>query len=263
VDIDDLYGAPLEQFVPERTALVRELRKQGRRDDAATVAALRKPSVAAWAVNQLVRTQVKSINELFGAGDALRKAHDNAASGGGDASALRDAARRQRDAVDTLIEAARGLLSSEGHELSPATIDRVTETLQAAALEEDARARVQEGRLERELRHVGLGLGGAFAAEPAPAKQEPKAKSKPKPKNPKKPKRDVERERKLKAAKTAEATARRELDRSRRAVESAQVRRDRAAEALEDAEQALAEAETRTREAEQVHQRTSDQLERI
>jgi hypothetical protein len=260
VDIDDLYGAPLEQFVPERTALVRELRKQGRRDDAATVAALRKPSVAAWAVNQLVRTQVKSINELFGAGDALRRAHDNAASGGGDASALRDAARHQRDAVDTLIEAARGLLSSDGHELSPATIDRVTETLQAAALEEDARARVQEGRLERELRHVGLGLGGAFVAEPAPGKQEPKAKPKPKPK---KPKRDVERERKLKSAKADEATARRELDRTQRAVESSQARRDRAAEALEDAEQALAEAETRARDAEQVHKRASDKLERI
>jgi DNA repair exonuclease SbcCD ATPase subunit len=263
VDIDDLYGAQLEQFVPERTALVRELRKQGRRDDAATVGALRKPSVAAWAVNQLVRTQVKSVNELFGAGDALRKAHDKAASGGGDAGALRDAARRQRDAVDTLIEAARGLLSSEGHELSPTTIDRVTETLQAAALEEDARARVQEGRLERELRHVGLGLGGALTAEPTPGKQEPKAEPKAKRKKPKKPKRDVERERKLKSAKADEATARRKLDRTHRAVESAQARRDRAAKSLHDAEQALAEAETDARDAEQVHKRASDKLERI
>jgi hypothetical protein len=272
VDIDDLYGAPLEQFVPERTALARELRKQGHRDDAATVAALRKPSVAAWAVNQLVRTQVKSVNELFGAGDALRKAHDKAASGGGDASGLRDAARRQRDALDALVEAARGLLSANGHELSPATIDRVTETLTAAALDEDARASVQEGRLERELRHVGLGLGGAFAAEPAPAKPRSKAEPKPepepkKPKKPKKSKRDVERERKAakaaKEAKAAEATARRELDRTRHAVETAQERRDRAAEALEDAERALGEAESRAREAEQAHKRASEALERI
>lgn len=271
MDIDDLYGAPLEQFVPERTALARELRKLGRRDDAASVAALRKPSVAAWAVNQLVRTQVKSVNELFGAGDALRKAHDKAASGGGEASALRDAARRQRDALDALIEAARGLLSSNGHELSPATIDRVTETLTAAALDEDARASVQEGRLERELRHVGLGLGGAFAAEPAPAKPRSKAQPKPEPepkrKKPKKSKRDVERERKAakaaKDAKAAEATARRELDRTRRAVETAQGRRDRAAEALEDAKRALAEAESEARDAEQAHKRASDALERI
>jgi DNA repair exonuclease SbcCD ATPase subunit len=261
VDIDDLYGAPLEKFVPERTALARELRKQGHRDDAAAVAALRKPSVAAWAVNQLVRTQAKSVKELFGAGDALRKAHEKAASGGGDASALRDAARRQRDAVDTLIEAARGLLSSEGHELSPATIDRVTETLQAAALDEDARAEVQEARLARELRHVGLGLGGAVPAAPKSPKSSKSSKSKPK------PKRDVEREReqerKRKAAKEAEATARRELDRARRGVETAQARRDRASEALEDAEQALADAESHAREAERAHERASNELERI
>ncbi len=68
---DELYGLPLERFVPERAALVKALRAEGRREDAAQVAKLRKPSVAAWAVNQLVRTQGRAAAELFAAGDAL------------------------------------------------------------------------------------------------------------------------------------------------------------------------------------------------
>jgi len=70
--IDDLYGLPLDRFVAERTALARELRGAGRREEAGEVAALRKPSVAAWAVNQLVRTQGRAVDELFEAVDALR-----------------------------------------------------------------------------------------------------------------------------------------------------------------------------------------------
>ena len=70
---DELYGLPLERFVPERQALARELRTGGRREQAAEVASLRKPSVAAWAVNQLVRTQRKAVAEIVPAfGDRLK-----------------------------------------------------------------------------------------------------------------------------------------------------------------------------------------------
>ena len=143
------------------------------------MAALRKPSVAAWAVNQLVRTQRKAMDELFEAGDALRAAHDQVLAGRGDAGSLRAAVARERAAVDALTGAARGLLTSQGHELSPTIIDRVSDTLHAAALDDDARAQVSDGRLERELRHVGLGMVGRPGAAPAvhagskrPAEQE-------------------------------------------------------------------------------------------
>src|ERR1700756_2638310 len=168
MDVDDLYGLPLDRFVPERTALARQLRSAGRRDDAAEVAALRKPSVAAWAVNQLVRTQRKDVSGLFDAGDALRSAQEDVVAGRGDGRALRAAADRERAAVDALTGAARGLLTSEGHELSQTIIDRVADTLNAAALDDDARALVKGGRLERELRHVGLGVAAAGTV-PAPA----------------------------------------------------------------------------------------------
>ncbi len=157
MDVDDLYGLPFDEFVPERNALARELRKAGKRDEAAEVAALRKPSVAAWAVDQLVRTQRKAVSELFDAGDALRAAQDDVLAGRGDGQSLRAAVERERTAVDSLAAMARGLLSPDGHELSPAIIERVADTLHAAALDDEAREQVREGRLERELRHVGLG----------------------------------------------------------------------------------------------------------
>jgi hypothetical protein len=270
VDIDDLYGAPLDRFVPQRTELAKTLRKDGRRDEAAKVAALRKPSVAAWAVNQLIRTQARSVKDLFGAGDALRRAHEQAASGRGDAQALRKATQEERAAVDTLIEAARGLLTSDGHELSPTVIDRVAETLSAAALDPDARAKVSEGRLERELRHVGLGFLGdtgparAPAPAPAPKRKAPAAKRK----QDQAQKAEAEaRERKrgqaLKEARAAEKDARRELERAQKAADSAQARRDKAAAALDDADRELADAQAQAEAATTAHDRAAQALDHV
>jgi hypothetical protein len=300
MDLNGLYGAPLERFVAERDELVRTLRKQGEREEAARVAKLRKPSVAAWAVNQLVRTQSPSVEELFEAGDALREAHRAATAGRGDGSTLRAASQRERTALDVLMEAARGLLTSEGHELSPAIIDRVTDTLRAAALDSDARAMVRDGRLERELRHVGLGVTagvGADVTSPAPAKRrEPKrapakekTKGAPAAKEPKgapaakEPKgapaadkeaeraaqqaeaerRKRERAQALRTGREVEAKARRRAERAERAVRVAQERRDRAAEDLEYAEESLAAAVAEAETAVAEHRRVQYQLERL
>ena len=224
----DLYGLPLDRFVAERGALAKSLRADGKRDEAAEVAKLRKPSVAAWAVNQLVRTQSREVKALFKAGDQLQRAQADLLAGKGDAGKLRAAAEREREAVDELTEAARGLLSSEGHELAQATLDRVSDTLHAAALDEDARGAVQDGCVVRELRHVGLGAFGELAAAPPAPKQD---------------------EAKRKAAEKAEAERRRIIERANRAVETAQARRDRAADALREAEDALARARQSAAEA--------------
>ena len=52
---DLLYGLPLDEFTPARNAAAKELRDQGLKAEADAVKALAKPSVAAWAVNQLTR----------------------------------------------------------------------------------------------------------------------------------------------------------------------------------------------------------------
>jgi hypothetical protein len=231
-DADELYGLPFDEFIPARNALVRELRGAGRREEAGEVAALRKPSVAAWAVNQLVRTQRKGVDELFEAGDGLRSVHDQVLAGRGDAGSLRGAVARERSAVDALTQAARGLLSSQGHELSATIIERVSDTLHAAALDDDARAQVRDGRLERELRHVGLGMtpGAAPVRTRARTREKPAAE----------PKKD----------RKAEREARRRLERATRAVSTARERRDKAAAALEEAEETLTEAQREEADAE-------------
>ena len=86
---DALYGLPLDAFVPERDALAKRLRAEARRDEADEIKALRKPSVAAWAVNQAVRSQPKAARALWEAGDALIAAQDDLLAGKGDAAGLR------------------------------------------------------------------------------------------------------------------------------------------------------------------------------
>jgi hypothetical protein len=172
-EADPLYGLPLPEFVAARDELARRLRREGARDDAVIVAKLRRPSAAAWAVNQVVRTQRAAARELWAAGDALLDAQQRLVSGGGSATELRAAAARERDAVEALGSAAAGLLDPTGRAPSRTTLERVHETLHAAALEPDVRERAAAGRLESEHRHIGLGgavgTGPARAAGPAPA----------------------------------------------------------------------------------------------
>ena len=289
MDSDQLYGLPLDQFVPERAALVKALRADGDREQAAEVAALRKPSVAAWAVNQLVRTQRRAVDDLFAAGDTLRDVQAEVMAGRQDAQALRDAAGEERAAVDALVQSARGLLTSDGDGLSPSVIDRVADTLHAAALDDDARADVDEGRLERELRHVGLGAGGLVAAGPAKrsARKQPGAAAPAGKRRGPRRKRDddaakpqgrgkrdddaakrrtdakrADRERAdaRRAARSAEADARREADRAARALKIAQERRERAAEALGEAEEELADATSQAAAAVEAHRQARETL---
>ncbi len=169
-DASDLYGVAFERFVAERAALARVRRGEGRREEAKRVVGLRKPSIAAWAVNQLARTERAALADLFAVGDELSRVHAELLDGRGDPGALRAATVRERDAVNQLTEAAHGLLSEGGHEPSAATLERVSGTLHAAAREQQARELVRVGCLERELRLVGLGcdavVTGPLAREP-------------------------------------------------------------------------------------------------
>jgi hypothetical protein len=251
-DAHDLYGLPLDRFVAERGALAKKLRADGDRELAASVAGRRKPSVAAWAVNQLVRTQRRALAALFDAGDAIVRAQSELLAGRGDAAALREAVERERAAVTELTAASRGLLSSEGHELTQATLDRVSATLHAAALDEDARAEMREGCLQRELRHVGLGATGAVIDRPDPRPRRNAGRQA-----------QAARAEELKAAQRAEAAAGRTAQRAQRELEAAQTRRDRAAAAWQDAENALAGARERAEAAALVHRRAQQSLDGV
>jgi hypothetical protein len=244
----DLYGLPLEQFTDQRNALAKELRRSGRRDEAAAVSKLRKPSVSAWAVNQLVRTQRKGIEVLFEAGDTLAQAQADLLAGRGDAATLRQAVEAERAAVEQLIDKARGLLNADGHELTQARLEQVTETLHAAALDEDARTNIRDGCLDRELRHIGLGALGAVSDD-APGRKRARDD-----------KREGKRGDGTAAARRAETAARGLLERARRELRAAERRHERAAEELREAERALEAARELATEAESEHQQARRRL---
>jgi hypothetical protein len=145
---DDLYALPLEEFVPARDALAKELRRDKRRVEAAEIAALQKPTRPAWMVNQLSRTEGALTAKLLECAEALAEAQETAVSGEG-ARDLRAAGRAERQAVERLMEAARGL-RPEGRSPSTAMLERVRVTLQAAAGDEELRERIRLGRLVEE-----------------------------------------------------------------------------------------------------------------
>jgi len=170
-----LYGADIDEFVKERTAAAKDLRGRGERGEAAAVAKLPKPSVAAWIVNRLARDNPGPVAELLEAGERLREVQ----LGAGSASDLRSAADAQESAIRTLMKAGEQVAGARGS-ASPATLDRVRETLHAAALDADLAERVRRGVLVREERAVGFPMGLAIPEErrrSAP-KPEPKTKTK-------------------------------------------------------------------------------------
>ncbi len=172
---DALYGLPLERFVPERDALVKALRADGQRDEAAVVAKLPKPSVAAWAVNQVVRTQPRAAAALWAAGDAVASAQADVVARRAPATDLRGAVDAEREALAPLADAARGLMTSAGKFLGEPAVEAVVETLHAAALDPAEREPVARGRVARPLRFAGIGgaVGGAAPTQP-PRRAAPK-----------------------------------------------------------------------------------------
>ena len=174
--LDELFALPVERFTDERTALVKELKSAGDREDAAMVQSLRKPTVAAWAVNQLVRTRASDVQKLLETGARLREAQQKALSGGG-ARELQEAGARRRELVDHLVEAAGKLLESGGYSAARARLDEVANTLLATATDDAAAAAVRRGRLEKELPPpAGFGDFGELATV-IPMPSRPKAKS--------------------------------------------------------------------------------------
>lgn len=264
IDVDELYTLPLHRFVSERNALARELRGDGRRDEAEEVAALRRPSGAARAVNRLAREHSSRLRELFKAGDALSKVHSRVLAGNADGRALAQAAERERAAVSSLVDTARELLAGEEQNPSAAVLDRVGETLHAAALDSEARERVAEGRLERELRHVGLGMapGGDVDAAPRPRR----AKTAPNQANADKRAQEAAARRRAelrRAAEVAQSDAQRRVERAGKALSTAERKRSRAAEALERAAEALREARNEAKAADTAHRRAQRELEAL
>lgn len=169
MDIDRLAGVARElllvapaDFVAERTARQRAMRKDDR-ETAAAIGKLRKPAPAAWVVDLLAHEQ--ALDEAVDLGPSLREAQANADPQ--EISALR---RERTSVVRALAQAGADLASDAGHPATPAVLDQVRATIEAAMADPHAGAAVRSGLLVQPLESVGfedVDLDGALAVPDA------------------------------------------------------------------------------------------------
>jgi len=160
---EDLYGLPLDEFTPARDALAKELKADGRKEEAAAVKALRKPTVAAWALNRAARQHPDAVAALRAAGADLRRAQTEALSG--DAGRLRAAGRALSDEVDRVAGLAADALRAAGRPASAAQQEKIVATLRTAAVDDDAGDVLTRGVLVDDLDPTGFSLLGGGAGD--------------------------------------------------------------------------------------------------
>ncbi|HEX2057119.1 MAG TPA: hypothetical protein VHI71_02015 [Actinomycetota bacterium] len=222
-ETERLYGLPLEEFTSARNALAADLAKAGRKDDAAAVKKLKKPSITAWVVNRLVRVERPEVERLLDLVDELKEART-----AGEINAL---GAERRELVARLTRRAGAILEEAGHAASAGALQRVTQTLSAGG-EEDERRALSTGTLSQDLAPTGFDALGAFGDAAVMSPPEPE--------------RDAEVEELQRLASQAEDEATRLTEEAERA-EAAALR----------ASEAASEARRRAREAREKAQRAA------
>jgi hypothetical protein len=162
-ELDRLYGLPLDEFTKARNDLSARLKKAGESGAAVQVKALAKPSIPAWAVNQLARTRKRDIRALLDAAERSRS---------GKAKTLREALDEQRDVLQRLTNEARELLEAERGSAPDAMVQRIASTLRAAASNPAAAELLERGRVNEDLEPAGFeALAGLVDAKSPPASE--------------------------------------------------------------------------------------------
>jgi hypothetical protein len=149
-EVRDLYRSPPEGFIAARDALVQRLRDDARDEEAAEVKKLRRPTVAAWALDRLADDEPDAIAALLEAGAELARAQ-RATLSGRDPQALREATTRRRDLMAQLSQAAAGALRDAGRSPDP-HLEDIRGTLEAASVNDEVGERLRNGTLERTSR---------------------------------------------------------------------------------------------------------------
>ncbi len=145
---DELYALALADFTPARDAKAKELKGT---DLAKEVKALKKPSLAAWVVNLLVRHETEQVEQVLQVGAALREAQ---ASMSGDD--LRQLTRQRRQLTAAVTTQARRLAREHGQKVTDAVAEQVEATLTAAMVDEDCGRAVRSGLLVAALSSTGV-----------------------------------------------------------------------------------------------------------
>lgn len=174
-ELDRLYALPASEFVAARNALSKRLRQTGDREAADRVKKLAKPSITAWAVNQLAFRAAAELEGLQLAGEKVRAAHLAGPK------EQQEAAGARRDAIATLRVIAEVALQEAGVTPGRSHRQRISQTLEVLSSQGSEAGAPRAGRLAADLEPAGFdALGDLAAALAASAKERP-AKPRPKP----------------------------------------------------------------------------------
>jgi chemotaxis protein histidine kinase CheA len=143
-DIDALYQVPPGEFTAARNALAK-----ARGADGADIKTLEKPTLPAWAVNQVYWHDRATFDALVKASTAMRHAHVQVISGRN--ADVASAEQAHNAAIKAALQSARAQIEKAGEKATPATIDAITETLQAFPTDDTP------GRLTKPLKPMGFG----------------------------------------------------------------------------------------------------------
>jgi hypothetical protein len=156
----ELYAAPPEEFTDRRKALAEQARAAGDREAARQITALRKPTRAAWVVNQLVRAAPGAPGLLADLAGRLR-----AAEQARDGRLLRELSGQRRALLDDLTT--RAFAAAGPPDPPPALRDEVTGTLAAALADPEVAADFAAGTMTRAATWSGFGLAAQLPDDSA------------------------------------------------------------------------------------------------
>ncbi|MCC5037139.1 hypothetical protein DMH02_029175 [Streptomyces sp. WAC 00631] len=138
---EELYALPPGEFIAARDRAA----AAAPRGERGAIRALRRPTLAAWAVNLLVREDRSRTELLLRLGAELRTAHQQPAGGG----RLRELIGQQRQLVAALARRAGQLTADAGRPVSDAVLREVEDTVHAALADPDTARELARGRLTR------------------------------------------------------------------------------------------------------------------
>ncbi len=148
----ELYAVVPDEFVATRTRLVQQAKTAGDGALAKALGRARRPTVAAWAVNAVVRDQPEQAQRLSDLGQRLRAAQAQL-----DAAAMSELRKERDHLLGTWADDADAAGRRVGRPLTPAVGEEVRATLIAALADEEATRAVLSGHLTRALRYSGFG----------------------------------------------------------------------------------------------------------
>ncbi len=153
--VDELYGGSRDNFLPTRTERAKQARAAGDRELAVRIAALRKPTVGAWLVNQVVRRHPEQVAALDDLAERMRAAHQH-----GDGDRIRAAGRDRQALLRDLDALVREIAAADGLRIGADAAGQVATTFQAALVDPAALRVVRTGALaatvEQDADLIGL-----------------------------------------------------------------------------------------------------------